>query len=382
MDYIDNIDNNNNYKKINDYNYNAINNLQYTSLQDILLQDILLQDIIDKIQNKKIYLCSYTINNEGMYPFLNFLLYKNSNNINYLNNSTSEEKLNFPLIDNSIFLMDFETMLSFSKNYLYNLLKETNYEKKNDFENFVNYKGITFFENNVYVFFDLTECNIKNYDIYKKNKLWFCLVDEIMNIKNVCNISINTDVTNFFIKNNHFLYLYDSSNIKYNIPSVAYIGKTKKYLNFTYIFGVSKSDNHATLGPYYYFTDFSNAIEEIKIDNKNEEIGIIRFAIFTNTILIKENFVNDENDVSELKKERINDQMMDINYEALTIRISDHDGKWTENYDSVYLGNIELDNGKYLKNTPIIVLKKYEQQLSLSYHYINKKSLLDEYAIL
>ena len=55
----------------------------------------------------------------------------------------------------------------------------------------------------------------------------------------------------------------------------------------------------------------------------------------------------------------------------MTLRITDYDGNWAKNYDSVYIGDIELDNGEKMKNTPIYVVKKYEQQISLSYHFIN-----------
>ena len=69
----------------------------------------------------------------------------------------------------------------------------------------------------------------------------------------------------------------------------------------------------------------------------------------------------------------------DRNMEILTMRISDHDGKWADNYDSVFLSKTELDNGAYLKNTPIMVLKEYEQQIPLSYHLIDKKYLKEKY---
>ena len=49
-------------------------------------------------------------------------------------------------------------------------------------------------------------------------------------------------------------------------------------------------------------------------------------------------------------------------------------GKWTENYDSAFLGNVELDNGKIL-NISLIVLKEYNQQIPLSFHYIRNKKL-------
>ena len=65
--------------------------------------------------------------------------------------------------------------------------------------------------------------------------------------------------------------------------------------------------------------------------------------------------------------------------EVMTTRISDHDGKWAEKYDSVFLGKTELDNGQYLKKTQIYVLKEYEQQIPLSYHFIDKTYLKDLY---
>ena len=54
------------------------------------------------------------------------------------------------------------------------------------------------------------------------------------------------------------------------------------------------------------------------------------------------------------------------------MRISDHDGKWAETYDSSYLSNVELDNGVIFNKT-ILVLKEYEQQIPLSYHFISNK---------
>jgi hypothetical protein len=60
--------------------------------------------------------------------------------------------------------------------------------------------------------------------------------------------------------------------------------------------------------------------------------------------------------------------------ERLTMRITDYDGNWSkENYNSVYLGKLELDNGTIFDKS-IIVLKDFEQQNPLSYHYIDKKS--------
>jgi len=107
--------------------------------------------------------------------------------------------------------------------------------------------------------------------------------------------------------------------------------------------------------------------------------GIVRFALFTGSTKYVENMPNDPIDESDIKKQRINDESLDQNLEIQTLRVSDHDGIWARTYDSVYLGNIELDDGSFIEEAPIIVLKDYNQQIPLSYHYIDKSSLGDKY---
>ena len=55
------------------------------------------------------------------------------------------------------------------------------------------------------------------------------------------------------------------------------------------------------------------------------------------------------------------------------------DGLWKQNYDSVYLGKIELDNGEIFKNANTYVIKDYYNHTPLSYHYINKFTLGDTF---
>ena len=123
------------------------------------------------------------------------------------------------------------------------------------------------------------------------------------------------------------------------------------------------------------------------ITNNKNKINdcIVRFALFIGKVKYIQNNLNDPIDESEIKKQRLEDETMDKNMERLTYRISDHDGLWCKKFNSVYLGHTELDNGTYLENTPIIVVKEYEQQFPLSYHYVNKKKLegdREEFSIL
>ncbi len=148
-------------------------------------------------------------------------------------------------------------------------------------------------------------------------------------------------------------------------------------LKFTHTFGVSKSDNKSILGPYFYFTNFNNAVEQCDYSEKYDKMGLIRFAIFTGVMKIITNWESNIDDESNVKKEMLNDPNLDNKYQALTSRISDHDGKWTDKYDSVYIGSmIELDDGSKLKENCLTVVKNYEQQLPLTCQYIDKSSVM------
>lgn len=128
------------------------------------------------------------------------------------------------------------------------------------------------------------------------------------------------------------------------------------------------------MGPHYYFTDFENAVKNAyELNEKGyKKTGVVRCALFVGNTKYINNFPNDDIDISDTKQQRLNDDDLDRQYEQLTLKISDHDGKWSETADSCYLGNLTLDNGRRLKDYPLIVVKDYNQQLPLSYHYINK----------
>ena len=276
------------------------------------------------------------------------------------------------------------------------MLHSQNY---NHFEAKIQCKGFYVLDDVVKIFYDLTECKVHINDIFESNTTWFCLLDEIVNHRRVLNFSIDETITSFFKNNMDFCFLLDENNVIYEVPSVYYAGRNSSMtLNFTQMFGVSTNNKNSILGPYFYFTDYQTAVRQgcWTIDNKpadkygkvitdNEDGrykngGIVRFAIFLGKMKTIENFQSDANDMSDTKRERLQDRSLNQNIEILTMRISDHDGKWAENYDSAYIGHIELDNGEFLENTPVIVVKNYEQQIPLSYHYINKATLTEKYS--
>lgn len=362
------------------YNYVAL---------DKLIYDI--DDILSLHNDTVIKITAYEIKTNAKYPYVKFLLSKDE----------LSDALFFPEMNllSKQDLENSENVITLTKLKLFNLLDLENYY---DFETKIIFKGFYCAKNNrdIHIVFDLTDCNVQLSDIYRMNKMWFTLLDEIINHQCICNLFIDTSVTNFFINNNDFVYLKNINGDNYELPIVGYIGMNGFNYNkvsFVYTFGNPSKDKTAILGPHYYFTDFKNSIRQggwsengkpEKRDNvvlTDNEYGrykkgsIVRFALFLGKMKVVENLPNDESDISEIKKERINDASLDKNIELLTMRISDHDGKWSKFHDSVFLGKIELDNGEYLKNTPIYVLKEYEQQIPLSYHFIDKSYLKEKY---
>jgi hypothetical protein len=328
-----------------------------------------------------IHLCVYSVNTQGVLPFLQYLLTNNGYNL-----------LTFPKLP-IYTLINKQSLIPYSEVYLSGILQSS----FDEFTRNVKYDGFYEYDDDLYLFFDVTNCDINIDETYFSNHVRFGIMDEIVNHKNICNIQIDYNTTNFFIKNESLMYLFDEKNESYELPIIGFVGKsTEQKAHFVHMFRESAKDKTAILGPYFYFTSFHNAIrhggwsadykEERSYDNiitdhsgKYKKGGLVRFALFIGKAKYIENLPNDPNDESEIKKNRLNDNMLDSKTEMLTLRISDHDGIWAKQYDSIYLGKLELDDGSIIKDAPYVVLKEYNQQIPLSFHFIDKNTLGDCY---
>jgi hypothetical protein len=256
------------------------------------------------------------------------------------------------------------------------------------------FKGYLLEENNlindIYLFYELNS-QYHDYghgELYRNNLLWKVTIDEIANTRLVCNFQVDDSVTFFFIKNMQFMFLYkynnNENNIIYEIPTVVYHGVDESMLYFKYLFGVPKMTSKEIMGPFYYFTDYTNGIKmgidshinKYNYGETDKKIGLIRSVIFLGINKVPMNYPEDKHDESYY-----NSILTSIdNYNAEINRITDHDGIWSNTYDSIYLGKLLLDNGKTINGTPLWVVKKYEQQTSLSYHYLSSKILEDDWS--
>ena len=351
------------------------------AIKHLLIKDLSL--IFEPTSYDQIILCIYRINISGKCPFIQYLLSNNGFNIMCLPVLPIFTKLNY------------ENIIDYSKVFLSGALQVENF---GEFNKKLEFDGYYIHNNKLCLFFDITNNQVNIDETYSYSNLMFVLADEIINYGKICNILISEDTRNFFITNYSINYLYDENNEAYEIPIVGFVGNsTTEMLKFTHIFGVSPQNKSAILGPYYYFTDFNYAIRQggwsydykpeymyNKLITDNEygrylKGGIVRFALFTGRTKYIENIPNDPNDDSEIKKQRLKDPLLNKNYEIQTLRISDHDGIWAKTYDSAYLGNIELDDGSFVEDSPLIVLKNYEQQIPLSFHFIDKNSIGHKY---
>lgn len=278
---------------------------------------------------ENIYLCAFQINTTCNIPFLQYLL---------VNNNLGLDLFHLPYLRQS----EEEIVLGL-KQYLSNVCMSSQVD--------IPFAG--FYEHNhqLYVFFDISHIEVPQMHT-------LALIDEIVNTNKVCNAPIHPNVTDFFVQNSCMLYLYDKQNNAYETPVVAFVGKsTRSKLEFTHMFGESPKDRTAMLGPYFYFTSYQHA---------RLEGGVVRFALFVGKTKIIENMPNDPPDDSLTKQMRLKDSTLDQAKETLLMRVTDYDGKWAKEYDSVYLGNIELDDGTYMKHAPLLVVKDYHQQCPLS----------------
>lgn len=299
-----------------------------------------LRDNLYDITDRFVYFCFYTVNNDSIYPFLQYVLIKNI----FLN------ILQFPYL----FIKDYSDIQKEVDKFVSKIgLSKECYQIHG-------YKNI---DDNTYLFIHLKETNLN----VNNNNIYLALIDEIMNVKNIYNLKIDTIVSNFFYENVEFLFLKDENKQPFEIPIVAYQGIEEKKMNFTFMFGLSKSDFTEIMGPYFYFTNYSNVIHDF---NSNKKFGIIRYGLFLGSMKIPMNFLEDEIDNSDIKKELLKKPG---NKYSLTIRISDHDGNWSKLYDSVYIGRTILDDGTLLEKTPRWVVRNYHQQISLSCKIIRTK---------
>ena len=219
---------------------------------------------------------------------------------------------------------------------------------------------------------------------YHDNYIW-CLCSEIVNDQKYLTFNIDQNVVQFFIKNPDFLYIKNNLGNLYETPVVAYYGNSKNNIAYTATFGRTKSA-HRRYGSHYYFRRYEEAIKyavwtmdnkpkmvfnkslTINNEGKYERGGLVRFVLFLKHTKV---FLDTEDDIEKKTTTTLIDNS--------TKKSRDVDDDWTSMFDSVMNGAMTQNIAGQTKNiAPVLVVKKYEQQMPLTYYYVNTAQKLAE----
>lgn len=335
---------------------------------------------------KKINICTYKINNSQNNNFLEYLLYvDNDNNLLYFPRFTYD-------VEELTKQKTVKSFIDIGEDKLYDIFKSIDNLK-------IIFNGYLIYNNEVFVFYKLVgNFYFINDKITKKSTFIFTTIHEIVNERKCLNFNILKMITKFFIDNPILIYLKDSNNNNIENPIVTYYGCEKTLVDFITLIGVKKQSNHEIFGPYYYFLTYEDVIryagwssnfKQVKINNKIYTVNkygkykngsIIRFALFLGNISVKLNLKNDIQDMSLFTYQLQKDSSLhhtigntSNNNLFKTNKISDRDGIWTKEFNSIYTSKNNLINNY------IFTVNDINNAVFLTYQDIDNKKLPDKY---
>jgi hypothetical protein len=368
-----------------------------------------LDDVIDSISHEDgntdtseimIELCVYRINKHSHRPFLEFMLYKSDiDNVFY-----------FP---NFIYNPSKYSILEKASALLSNVLGESHVTFKGRIiETEKNNKiSMAAINNRVILLFEYSETkNTNSYGVVhltNTDTLWWATVSEIFNFRKILFYDISNTVTDVFLSYPGMIKLYYKTAL-IETPMVVYNGNNHNIAKYNAIFSLKRSPSKSRYGPFYYFTDLQNSMRyacyDYSTNQKYDKGGLVRFILFPGKM--RDFSIDDKLDTSEMAKVIFENDPFEKN----TGQFRDNDCKWTEQYNSAYNGNYNIEyvpnkyevsnnsdisdidseddessmNGgknkktvknKYIKLSMRICIDDYSLQTPISYHYIDTTNI-------
>lgn len=342
-------------------------------------------DTLTLDSSKTIYHCVYQINMSSVKPFLQYLLYKFPED--------KGDKLIFPYKKYS----GTDSLVDFSKKFIKKIIPA--------FDSSIECDGFLEHGSKIFVFYNIGQIVNKVNKNTRSNKWWWSLIYEIVNIKSVLNFPVHSITTQLFIMHKELNYLYatgdDDEKERIEIPNVGYHGTYYTLAPLIETYGIKASSLYSMMGPYYYFGSYRKAIRyagwtstykpryvndvlisdadgryiSIEDPEKGNPGVIIRCAMFLGKPRV---FLNHPEDVDDLSEEELKEEEMKTkkSWKYLTRKLHDYKGKWTEDYNSAYLGRVRLENGALAISNPEIILHNFDQHIILSSHSLDKSTLL------
>jgi hypothetical protein len=284
------------------------------------------------LENRNIKVCIYKID-EGLYPFTMFLLFKHDNNdLNFFKVEQAKQTGDILNILNTLFA---------------------------DQKPLLEYKGFLEEDDTLVIVVKWSQNKYKiGQSISPAELHYWVLPSEILNNKYVMNLVVNPWVTSFLTKHNKLYLIYDNHGDAYELPEIGYYGNYYKKVASVASLGLNRESIYSTIGPFYYFTDYTTALHNacwspdfkpkkiggkyITVDERGryEKGGIVRFALFTGKTKV---LTHDKDTLTNDKDTLTNDK-----------------DTLTNEYDSFRIGS-----------GPLIALKEYEQQTPLEYYFVD-----------
>lgn len=334
------------------------------SLEQIANINLNWNDICFYHNTNVLYILCYHIEKQTKYPFIQFMMEK------------------IPFCDNIIqeqFILPYKMLKGYSgtsdedlKTTILNEIKmrlnsiSCNGEMVTDDM----YKGVVYGIDCItpYVLVNISSIDIYGLHLSRNTSTWFALTSEIINTRTICDIIIDPEVTELFVRNPTMGVLTNTdTNEIFMLPDAVYTGGEFVSVEFNSVFGNRKTKVYETCGEYFYFyRDFHDAIKDggwlpengknmigtreitERSSNKYKKGGINRYALFVEGNLYME-------DAQEFS---LDDNAIDNSYPEPCIII--------------------CYNGKH-KLKPNILAKFYNSFVCISYHNLDKKLLGDHY---
>lgn len=305
-----------------------------------------LNQTIDVEKENTVFICIYTIQKKKtINPYILYLLYNDN------------EKMTFPY-----FKYDSGELLNICNEKVSSIL-DSSYK----------FKGFLKQDKHIYSFYELENDSYIPSLIEKTDKWWFALIYEICYLKKLLHFDIEQSVISCFINNPFLTLLYDNNNVSHEVPLSLYKGSYKNELKYLFSFGSRQSISSKLLhGQYYYYYSYDSACRyglwtiDFKENNPHTdnnygryiEGGIVRYAVFVGNTKVFINTNTQDNSSNILDKYK---------------KISDNKGLWAYEYDSVFIGDVIIDQHTHIGYR--YTIKSNDQIDSLSYHYLDKSEI-------
>jgi hypothetical protein len=347
----------------------------------------------------------YHINHTAYKPFLEFMLFKSSEDDKLYFPNFLQSTSNYEIVENASLLLD-------------NLLGEGLCKFKGRLMESpgMNHVQSALIHQRVILLYELTEKNDTVMRLRHDDTIWWGTVSEVFNFRKILFYTISDTVTDVFLSYPAAIKIYHRESLL-ETPMVVYNGNDSNTAKYNAIFSIKRANNESRYGPFYYFTDLFNAMRYACYDDdtgeKRKKGGLVKFVIFPGKMKVF--MKKDKPDRSEMAK-----YICSLNpVEKKTAQFRDNDSKWTEQYNSSYNGAYEIpikksdsmdgdgsddsegsegsggdddandyfidkvsEKGKqkhiyYLAMR--ICIKEYNFQTPLSYYYIDTKDIPDKY---